>query len=291
MCSDADHRSAIRRLIPLSLTLCFLGSFASGFATEEAELPDRCNRADPAFTSIADPVADESMAQLLSLLPEQLKDPEWAQHCRLPSFGVQVVAGRGARHYDKYDQHFLAAAWFWYIQLKGEATAEEVGKVAYLMKSMSWYESKLGYASGFTNRERGGKLRFPLQAAGFVDTEDVMQVGNPADLPIHEKVEEMIALRYKSAKILAKQVPKTYTHRNISGAQSIFYGTGWFAYKYLTAGRVPREGVRRYNGNTSVDAWNGKEHRDNYADSVTLLFKTGVARSPASGEEQVLVKP
>src|SRR3954471_3387821 len=180
MCSDAGHRSAMRRLIPLSLTMCLLGSFASGFATEEAELPDRCNRADPAFAPVDDPVADESMAHLLSLLPEQLKDPEWAQHCRLPSFGVQVVAGRGARHYDKYDQHFLAAAWFWYIQLKGKGTAEEVGKVAYLMKSMSWYESKIGYASGFTNREKAGKLRFPLQAAGFVDTEDVMQVGNPA---------------------------------------------------------------------------------------------------------------
>jgi hypothetical protein len=101
----------------------------------------------------------------------------------------------------------------------------------------------------------------------------------------------MIALHYINAKKIAKLVPETYTHRNISGLQSIFYGTGWFAYKYFTAGRVPREGVRRYNGNTSVDAWNGKQHRDNYVDSVTVLFKTGVARFSASGEELLLVKP
>ncbi len=283
------RRRACALLFALALVTAAAGSGQDAQAAPD--VVERCNRDDPEFAPVADPVADEAMAHLLVVLPEQMKDPEWARLCRLPSFGVQAVRDRGARYYDKYDRYFLAASWFWYIQLKGQGTAEEVGRVAYLMKTMSWYESKLGYASGFTNRAKGDGLRFPLQAAGFVDTEDVMQVGNPADLPIHEKVEEMIALHYKSAKILAKMVPETYTHRNISGPQSIFYGTGWFAYKYLTAGRVPREGVRRYNGNTSVDAWNGKQHRDNYADSVTVLFKTGVARSPASGEELMLVKP
>ncbi|HEX3135881.1 MAG TPA: hypothetical protein VHX44_20125 [Planctomycetota bacterium] len=284
-----DRRGTCVLVFIVAMGMAPTGSSQDGQAAPD--VVERCNRKDPAFAPVADPVADEAMAQLLMALPGQMADPEWARLCRLPSFGVQAVGARGARYFDKYDSHFVAASWFWYIQLKGQGTAEEVGRVAYLMKTMSWYESKIGYASGFTNRAKGDSLRFPLQAAGFVDTEDVMQVGNPADLPIHEKVEEMIALHYTNAKKIAKLVPETYTHRNISGLQSIFYGTGWFAYKYFTAGRVPREGVRRYNGNTSVDAWNGKQHRDNYVDSVTVLFKTGVARFSASGEELLLVKP
>lgn len=258
---------------------------------EVQDVADRCNRADPAFAPLADPLADPSMERLLRMLPERLRDAEWQKHCQMPSFGTQKASGRGTRDFDKYDNHFLAASWFWFHEIKGEATPYDIGRCARLMKTISWYESKIGYMSGFTNRTKGDGLRFPLQAAGFVDTEDVMQVGNPADLPIHEKLDEMILLKFANAKRMAAMVPRAYTHRNISGPQSIFYGTAWFGYKYLTCGRVPYDAVRRYNGNASIDGWNGKQHRVNYADSVTLLFETGVARSPASGDELVLVKP
>jgi hypothetical protein len=254
------------------------------------DVVDHCNRVDPAFALISDPVADDVMAGMLERLPGRLQDPVWAQHCRLPSFGVQVVRGRGARNYDKYDHHYLAAAWFWVREIDGQNHPEEIGPLAHVMKVMSYYESQIGYRSGFTNRERNGVLRFPLQHAGFVDTEDVMQVGNPADLPIHEKVREMLALHYRHSQLLTNLVPKEYTHRNISGPQSIFYGTGWFAYKYCSAGRKAREAIRRYNGNKTVDAWNGQAHRDNYAESVITLFSTGVARSPASGQSLQLVR-
>lgn len=270
------------------LALCGLG-FHAGLAA--ADVPERCNRADPAFAPIADPVADPAMGHLLNMLSERMQDPEWQKHCHMPSFGTQESRAGGTRNFDKYDAYFLAAAWFWFQEIKGESLPSDIGRCARLMKTISWYESKVGYASGFTNREKNGALRFPLQAEGWVDTEDVMQVGNPADLPIHEKLEEMSSLNFANAQRIADLVPRGYTHRNISGAQSIFYGTAWFGYKYLTCGRVPGEAVRRYNGNTSIDAWNGRQHRDNYAESVTILFKTGVARSPASGEELILVKP
>jgi hypothetical protein len=285
------HRCAARpTLVVLAAMLCFVAA-ASGLEEHRAgqhvqgapDVVDQCNRDDPAFVPINDPVADAAMSAMLQRLPAQLLDPLWAEHCRLPSFGAQVVRGRGARYYDKYDHHYLAAAWFWVWEIDGEHHPEEVGQLAHLMKVMSWYESQIGYRSGFTNHANTGMLRFPLQGAGFVDTEDVLQVGNPADLPIHEKVREMIALHFRDSQRLVEHIPRTYTHRNISGLQSIFYGTGWFAYKYCTTGRRPKDAIKRYNGNKSLDAWNGHEHRDNYADSVVDLFTTGVARSPASG--------
>jgi len=288
LCRRSFLGEAWRSAVIAVLAMCGIGCCPG---QDAADLADRCNRDDPAFAPVSDPVADPAMQRLLLMLPDRLKDPEWQKHCRLPSFGTQVVPGRGTRDYDKYDQHFLAAAWFWFHEIKGESQPYDIGRCARLMKTISWYESKVGYASGFTNRKKDGVLRFPLQEAGFIDTEDVLQVGNPADLPIHEKLEEMTTLDFANAQRIAELIPRGYTHRNISGPQSIFYGTAWLGYKYLTCGRVPYEAARRYNGNTSVDAWNGKQHRENYADSVTILFKTGTARSPANGEEFILVKP
>lgn len=282
----------------LLLVLCSaqVASAQDGFrqgqpANGAPDVVDHCNRSDPSFMPITDPVADVALTARLRLLPERLRDPEWQRQCRLPAFGTQVVRGRGARSYDKYDQYFLAAAWFWVLEIDGRDHPQEVGQLAHLMKVMSWYESKVGYVSGFTNRMHGGQLRFPLQAPGFIDTEDVLQIGNPADLPIHEKVREMVALHYQDSQRVVELVPRTYTNRNISGPQSIFYGTGWFAYKYCTCGRSALEAIRRYNGNRAVDGWNGKPHRDNYVESVHVLFQTGVARSPASGAELLLVTP
>ena len=293
------HSLQSGRILAVMLLLGCLVEVASGQddqppAWPAAALPDvadRCNRADPAFAPVADPLADPAMERCLQQLVVQLADPQWAQLCRLPAFGVQPVRGTGARYYDKYDRHFLAAAAFWFMELKGEAQPSEVARLAYLMKVMSWYESKLGYASGFANKAKDGSRRFPLQAPGFIDTEDVMQVGNPADLPIHEKLEEMTVLEHGNAQRLADLVPRIYTHRNISGPQSIFYGTGWFAYKYVTCGRIPRAAVRRYNGNTAIGAWNGLPYCESYAECVSVLFKTGVARSPAGGDEMTLVQP
>lgn len=270
----------------LALTLAALGAAAS----EGRPAEDNTNRSDPLFAPIDDPFADRIMAEQMANMPVLEEQILGLGRWPLPSFAPPHAGSDGRlRDYDRYDQQFLAAAWYWIRQIDEPRDPSHIADAAYLIKAIAWFESQVGYRSGFQNRRPNGGLRFPLQPAGFVDTEDVLQVGNPADLPIHEKVREMSHLLYTRSADSSALVPRTYTHRNITGPQSIFYGTGWLAYKYVTVRRSVWNSICRYNGNRRIDRWNAKEHRVNYADSVVDLFKTGIARNPGDGRSIPLV--
>ena len=279
-------RAVVRMLAALLLAHC-------ATAEERPLIEDNTNRSDPQFAPIVDAVADRMMAETMAGIAALKEQMSGLRRWPLPSFAPpQATTESRRRDYDQYDQEFLAAAWYWAGQADAPRNPQHIADIAVFIKGIAWFESQVGYRSGFRNKRPDGSLRFPLQSSGFVDTEDVLQVGNPADLPIHEKVREMSRLLYTRSEDPSQLVPRTYTHRNISGSQSIFYGTGWLAYKYLTVKRDGRKAVSRYNGNRRVDSWNAKEHCLNYADSVVDLFNTGIARSPGDGRSvRLMVAP
>ena len=253
-----------------------------------ADVPDNTNREDVGFEPVTDPFADI----LDHLIAGPL--PHWNQ-CELPHYNEKWKGDGKSRQYNKYDAAFVGSV-LWWLSPNGVGQDhmyhwECICKIAALVKAIAWQESHIGYSSGFSNRGR-----YPNQNKGWIDTEDVMQVGHPADLPIHKKVPEIYGA-FPETQTWARPdveelgVPENYTYKNISGNQSIFYGVGWF-FRKLQATELGcvcddaalKEALVGYNGNTTPDAWNDRQHRYNYADSVWRLYDTGIYRSPSSGQ-------
>lgn len=190
--------------------------------------------------------------------------------CRMPEFDTTQYGGNlttaGTRQYNKYDKVFIAAVTWWVSScpaLKALNNCKCICKLARFMKVIAWQESQVGYGSGYNPENPPPK---------FLDTEDVMQVANPreegGDLP-SGKMKELRSVFGECVRALSP--PDGMTNYNISGEQSIFYGTGWFFRKMVAKG-ASCENEDLFD---AAEAYNGSPHKAKYRKAVKGVFETG----------------
>lgn len=238
--------------------------------------PDNTNRNESGFQLVSDPLADPAIKQALNMADNI--------DCVLPQYDTSLntyhnIDGK-QRQYNKYDRYFIGSVTWWIskngINSNEMNTDECICKIAKILKAMAWDESKVGYFSGFS---KNGK---------WIDTEDVMQVGNPADRRPSEKMQDMNR-RFGTN---LKGTPWELTNENITGPQSIFYGAGWFFNKLiknnpssgcLCSDETLKRAIRDYNGNSNA-SYQGRPHYENYGDSIWKLYRGGEYVDPWHGQ-------
>ncbi len=235
------------------------------------DVADNTNRDDPLFKHIADPLADAAMAASLTATAEY--------DCQLPQYDIESSKNpddKKQRLYNKYDANFVAAVAWWVSEEGLDQTAlndeDCICKLAAVLKAMAFQESYVGYGSGFRNPpEQQGGYRYPQQNTTpsgkkdpWIDTEDVMQVGDPGDLLPHQKLAEINTAYGKSI----EGTPEGLSFKNITGQQSIFYGAGWLLHKMEDgcncSDKTIQDGIQGYGPGP-----------EKYAKSVWTLYTTG----------------
>lgn len=229
----------------------------------DTDRPDKTDRTLEKFKPVADKGATDA---LIAGWDTYVAEEACNCCCEMPEFDTKqhgnLIKTPGTRQYNKYDKVFIAAVTWWVSscpKLKALNNCKCICKVARLLKCMAWKESNVGYGSGYGDP--------------FTDTEDVMQVANPMemegklDLP-NAKMRELKNTFGECIDALSP--PSSMTNYNISGEQSIFYGTGWFFRKMMPGASCENEDLydaaREYNGSPTKEA---------YRDTVKRLFETG----------------
>lgn len=244
----------------------------------DTDRPDNTDRTKDGFKPVVDKGATDA---LIAGWDTYVAEDACNCCCEMPEFDTtqygNLIRSSGTRQYNKYDKVFIAAVTWWVSscpKLKALNNCKCICEVARLLKCMAWQESNVGYGSGY--------------GEPFLDTEDVMQVGFGDDGKIRkDKLPELKSTFGDCVNTLSP--PDELDNRNISGEQSIFYGTGWFFRKMMVKGASCEandllDAAEAYNGNNKKDP-NGLPHKVNYKAAVKGVFETGKFHDPKSGKQ------
>ena len=271
---------------------CFVGNNpVSRWDKAGLDIEDNTNRNDPEFKFVSDRFVDLVFDNNLvgnyfnSLEVMQLTN-NLVHNCSMPKFNG---TNREGRDYDKYDYDIFHSLAFWTSQngfnITSIANSDTcLCKIAKIIKAIAMKESAMGYRSGFYDRND----KFPLQIGyrsnkKWIDTEDVMQVANKADGAILEKRNYAYERFQNTAspyiRPLSSPLPP-YSYTNITGRQSIFYGTMWFLTKLKELSNecscedaILKLAIRNYNGNIEKDSKTKQEKRNIYMNQVYDMVK------------------